>query len=194
MVSKIEELNNYALTSASLGNIFHVIDYIEKGANNFNDIAKIAAKYGYNNILKLALDKGANNFKEISLYAAKFCRCSTIAYLKYLDLFDEDCEELYNKSLKLRDNAILWQLDNKIYTPQEIANNAALRGDIDVVFKMVELGATDLLTIAMNGANSGYIDIVYWIKDKGLNEDDINKVKECAIKTQHYHINELLTA
>lgn len=193
-MSKIEELNTYAITSASLGNIDHVIDYISKGADDKNQIAKIAAKYGYNNILGLMIGKGADNFKEISYYAAKHCQDLTIDFLKEIDKFDENYEELYYKAKTLRDYTINWQLSNKINTPQEIANNAALRGDIETVIKMIENGAQDLMSIAINATSTGHYEIILELLDLGISKDkeNIEKLKECAEKTYHYTICDIL--
>jgi len=118
-----------AASAAQGGHRQLVLESIQLGADNFDQIAKMAARYGYSEIVLDMVELGATALTDIAIEATAY---------NYPDIVDELVE--------------IGITDHLPVDVDKIAFRAALFGREDIVFDMIERGASNFAEIGAASA------------------------------------------
>jgi hypothetical protein len=186
--------NNLIASEAASGGYLDIVKYaVSKGATNFSQIARNAARYGQFNIVEYAVNNTRNNGMEKL----------ENPHLIYLNIhLEEDLIDLANEIAKNAAEGgyidiVKYAITLGATRFDIIARGAASEGHLNIVEYLVDKGATDLSGIALNASLKGHKDVVeyavntyfnpsrYQIKRSPNNIFDFNMIASESIRGNH---------
>lgn len=181
-----EGLTNYNVISslaAFYGN-FNIIELLIDKPINYNDIAAFAAKNGHLSIVKFAIDNGARNYYSIATDAAGYGSLEIIEYVYKYEKFSTDLIAS-NAAEGGHLHVLYWALEHDANNFNNIVKKAALGGYFNIVLQYYN-DSMDISQIALNAVISGNLNMVKWALEKG--KVDCNEMIITAAKYNYLDI------
>ena len=136
---------------------------------DYREVALGAAETGNLKCIQFALDNGADNYEKIIMICAKYGYLDIIEYIvniKGINMYQEIAEI---SALNKHKNILEYALDRGVKDFRYIANNAAKSGDLNIVKYVVSKCAKYFQEIANYSAYCGYEDIMHYAIENGGN-------------------------